>query len=145
MESNVWYVASPYSGCKWGFEDANSSVTEFTAQLTARGIVAFSPITHGHQLSKYIPDIAKDDHSFWLRTDTAFLSVCRGVVVLQIPGWDTSTGVNYEIDLFCQLGRPIVFHPYLGNVDYTIDAIHALNKRGAVVSRPKMRPARLPA
>ena len=44
---------------------------------------------------------------FWQGYDTAILTNCEKVIVLRLPGWQESTGVQAEIKLATEMGLPI--------------------------------------
>ena len=44
----------------------------------------------------------------------AFLAVCEGMFVYQMPGWEESFGLNWEITHMKALGKPIVYLPFEG-------------------------------
>jgi uncharacterized protein DUF1937 len=47
------------------------------------------------------------DWRIWRRVDRWFLQACEQVVVLTLPGWQTSEGVQAEIALAAELGKGI--------------------------------------
>jgi hypothetical protein len=54
----------------------------------------------------------RGDWEFWKRIDTEFLQISTRMVVLTIPGWRKSTGVQAEIKIGARLGLDISFmHP----------------------------------
>jgi len=67
----------------------------------------FSPITHSHPLH----DIAgmAGNWKFWKRVDTQYLRISRRLVVLMIPGWRESVGVQAEIKIARKLKLPISY------------------------------------
>jgi len=48
------------------------------------------------------------DWSFWREYDRAFLEMCSEVWVLTLDGWRESHGVQAEIELARELGKPVV-------------------------------------
>lgn len=100
------YLAGPYT-----HEDPNvmawrfRQLTRATAELSARGLAIFSPITHSHEVAKVkqLPT----EWSFWERIDSAFVRKCDEFWVLQLEGWDRSVGVKAETELAHSLGMPV--------------------------------------
>ena len=50
-----------------------------------------------------------DDWQFWQRHDRRYLDVCDEVVVLMLDGWRESVGVQAEIAIARELGKPVTF------------------------------------
>lgn len=51
----------------------------------------------------------RGDWLFWRRVDTEYLRVSRKLVVLMLPGWEVSVGVQAEIKLAKSMDLPIVY------------------------------------
>lgn len=101
------YLASPYS-----HPDALIREQRFreacraAAALLRAGYAVFSPIAYSHALVEHgLPT----DWSFWARQDRKLLARCDEVVVLQLDGWIDSVGVQSEIALARELGKPLQF------------------------------------
>ena len=113
------YLASPYSYAKVILRDPLDRVRKreveqlrfedvcrFAAKLFAKGYLVFSPIAHTHPLAVYggLPEI---DYKLWLGLDQPFIEASVGLIVVHMPGWETSYGVTFEIDQFVKLNKPI--------------------------------------
>lgn len=103
------YLATPYSHPEpsiqeWRFE----RVTEATAILISRGIdCIYSPITHTHPIDKHLTN-RQADHEFWVnKFDLPFLANSRMLYILQLPGWENSTGIKMEIEQARVRGIPV--------------------------------------
>ena len=85
-------------------------VTKCTAMLLKRNpeINIFSPITHSHHIPRWLPD-RLNTHTFWLKLDFDWISVCNEMYVFMQPGWAESYGVNEEIDECRKRGIPVRF------------------------------------
>ena len=70
-----------------------------------QGEIVFSPIAHTHPIATMC-DLPKD-WEFWGKFDKAFIEQCSQVVVAMIPGWKDSKGINAEIAIAKDLGKPI--------------------------------------
>lgn len=99
------YLASPYS-----HPDPSVREQRFRAACRAAvallhaGRVVFSPIAHSHPLAQHgLPG----NWQFWERYDRAFLERCDEVVVLMLDGWQESVGVQAEIRIARELGKPV--------------------------------------
>jgi hypothetical protein len=70
------------------------------------GRPTFSPIVHSHALVEHgLPTNWK----FWEPFNRPHVERCSEVVVLMLAGWETSIGVQAEIKLAKELGRPVRF------------------------------------
>jgi hypothetical protein len=104
----LWYLASPYTKYKSGHEIAYRDVCAMAAALVKKGYAVFSPIAHGHGLSKH-GGIPFTDHAVWEKIDSPFVDLCGGLIVAKLDGWDNSEGVAVEISKFRAAGKPIIF------------------------------------
>ena len=112
------YLASPYS-------HPDPSVREFrfreacraAAKLMRLGKAVFSPIAHGHCICTHgLPT----DWRFWEPFDRAQLERCDEVVVLMLDGWRESEGVQAEIRIAAQLGKPVRYLEPEATVSHTL-------------------------
>jgi hypothetical protein len=99
------YLASPYS-------HSDPAVREFRFREACRaaakfmrcGQPVFSPIAHGHCICTYgLPT----DWRFWEPFDRRQLERCDEVVVLMLDGWRESVGVQAEIRIAAESGKPV--------------------------------------
>lgn len=103
----IWYLASPYTSPHPEVrEQRYRAACRATAALIRAGAVVFSPICHSHALAEHgLPN----QWSFWERFDRAYLERCDLLVVLMLDGWKTSVGVQAEIAIARQLGKPVSY------------------------------------
>jgi nucleoside 2-deoxyribosyltransferase len=101
------YLASPYSHPVPAVrEQRYRAVCRATAALLRAGLVVFSPIAHSHVLVEHgLPT----EWAFWERIDREHLERCDEVVVLMLDGWQESAGVQAEIRIGQELGKPVRF------------------------------------
>ncbi|MEO1969563.1 MAG: DUF1937 family protein [Sphingomonadaceae bacterium] len=79
-----------------------NAVTEAARHLIEDGLLVFSPLTMTHPIDvrmKHDPG-----SEFWVAFDEAFMTHCGRLMVLKLPGWDASSGVQREIDFFKDRG-----------------------------------------
>jgi hypothetical protein len=91
------YLAIPYSSND-PFEvveryDISNMVA---AHLMKRGRFVVAPISHWHIIA-HIYDLPKDA-LFWSDYNKHLLSLCDGLIVVTLKGWDASIGVQQEIE-----------------------------------------------
>jgi hypothetical protein len=96
------YLAVPYSNINEAiklhrFHTANKAA----AYLMAKGELVFSPISHTHPIA--VDGQLPGDWLFWEKFDRAYLNYCWKIVVLMLPGWDTSKGVQAELKIAGEL------------------------------------------
>ena len=103
------YLASPYSHPDAAIrEERFRAACQAAAQMMRNGNVVFSPIVHSHPIALHgLPT----DWRFWERHDQEQLTRCDEVVVLTIDGWRESEGVQAEIRIATEFGKPV---RYLG-------------------------------
>ena len=101
------YIVGPYSDDDPAVRQARfDAVCRLTAELIRRGKPAFSPTAYSHPLCRYGLPLSWE---FWRKHDLRFLEMCSEVVVLKLPGWEKSVGVNAEIAAARALDKPITF------------------------------------
>jgi hypothetical protein len=101
------YLCSPYSHPERTIRQARfESACRAAAELIRQGKTVFSPIAHSHVLCQYgVPS----DWKFWQHLDRCYLEVCHEVVVLMLDGWRESVGVQAEIAIARELGKPVSY------------------------------------
>lgn len=101
------YLASPYTS-----DDTDEQRLRYyhacraAAKLMEQGHVVFSPIAHSHGIARFVKE---HDHDFWMNQDLTFLILAEKLVVLTLPGWEESKGVQEEIKLAKEWGLPIEY------------------------------------
>lgn len=107
----LYYVATPYSKYAAGIDEAFKDACRATAILIGRGLNVYSPIAHTHPIALY-GGIDPLDHTIWMALDHHMMKAADGCIVLMMPGWKESKGVQIEIDTFKQMGKPIRWFEY---------------------------------
>ncbi len=104
--SAVVYLASPYSHPDVQVRDARfHAVCRVAAMLSAAGVLVYAPIAHGHAIA--LAGQLPTDFAYWEALDRAMLAACGRVVVVTLPGWENSVGVQAEIRIATAMGLPI--------------------------------------
>ena len=103
----IVYLACPYSH---GHEEIRKLrflvASRKAAELMRQGLLVFSPLSHSRALEPFGLPV---EWEFWQYACRAFLRRCDSMIVLRLPGWDTSTGVTAEIALMEEMGKPISY------------------------------------
>ncbi|MCX7425138.1 MAG: DUF1937 family protein [Planctomycetia bacterium] len=101
------YLASPFTHVDPEVRQQRfEAACRAAAVLINRGKIVFSPISHSYGICAYgVPG----DWHFWQRHDQRYLEMCDEVVVLMLDGWQASVGVQAEIAIARELGKPITF------------------------------------
>lgn len=103
------YLASPYTKYEGGREAAYDAVIDNVTPLLADGWTLYSPILHNHPLSAEYSEEALVDFDFWKKVNLPFMRCADGLVVLKLPGWEESVGVQWEVDHFRMEHKPIMW------------------------------------
>jgi len=99
------YLASPYSDPKFRTRHARwGAVCNAAASLMRDGHIIFSPIAHTHPIAAFGLPKGWD---FWERFDREFIEVAAELWILTLPGWEESKGVQAEIQIAVDSGKPV--------------------------------------
>ena len=102
------YIASPYTHPSAMIREYRYlKVSHACSRMFQQGLIPYSPIVHWHEMAK-IFEMPKD-HNFWIMADSIMLTSSRGLVVLQLDGWEKSAGVEREIKFARLIGKPVTF------------------------------------
>lgn len=99
------YLASPYSDPLPEVREYRFNVIcEVTARLIREGHHVFSPIAHSHPLARHgLPG----DWAFWEAYDRRMIAACDELWVCTMMGWRYSKGVQAEIVIAGEEGKPV--------------------------------------
>lgn len=104
------YLASPYTphGGE-SIEERAQAACKAAAKLMLEGVSVFAPVPHSHVIADYLPRDVRMNHAFWMIQDLAVLRHCDRMVVLTLPGWERSRGIQREIQFARENGIPVEF------------------------------------
>jgi hypothetical protein len=107
----IIYLACPYTDADSKVRDQRfRAATAAAALLIKEGNIVYSPITMTHPIDVLLSgDVGTLGSEYWVAFDEAFMNFCAEIVVLKIPGWDKSSGVQREIAYFEKQGKPVRF------------------------------------
>ena len=99
------YLGSAYSHPDPAIREQRFQIAcRVTAALLRAGHLTISPIAHSHVLVEHgLPT----DWIFWEKFDRQLLERCDELLVLTLPGWQESVGVQAEIRIATELNIPI--------------------------------------
>lgn len=110
LKSELTYLACPYSHkdrfvrvARW------IAANKAAAKLMSAGQYVFSPISHTHPIEEASEGKLPMGWEFWEGFDRQYLNFCKKIIVLRIPGWETSKGVTAEIKIGGELGIPVEY------------------------------------
>jgi hypothetical protein len=109
--SDFIYLATPYTHKDHQIMEARfKMVNKVAAKLMAEGKYIFSPISHTHPIAEagQLPR----GWEYWEGYDRQILKNCTKIIVLKLPGWDISSGVQAEIQIGKELGIPVEYADY---------------------------------
>jgi hypothetical protein len=102
------YLACPYSDPDPAVRESRfHDVNACAAWLMSQGVLIFSPISHTHPIA--VDGNLPTGFDFWERYDRAVLACCEKVLVLRLPGWQQSKGVQAEIRIAKEMGIPVEY------------------------------------
>ena len=90
---------------------------EATEDLRLHGWDIFSPVEHDKQLGMVPPADGQGDFSLLgACLDWDFARIAESDAVIFLPGWETSTGVHWEMTVAYALGKKILSYPSMADV-----------------------------
>lgn len=101
-----WYMATPYSLYNEGLDQAYRDACVAAGEMIACGVNLFSPIAHSHPISVF-GDLTQTDHTLWMRVDYPMMRAAMGLIIVEMPGWKDSIGVQEEIGFFEKQEKPV--------------------------------------
>lgn len=102
------YLASPYSDADPAVQqERHAAVCRKAGELISQGRNVLSPIAHNLAIISETKALSGWDR--WRQQDEAMLRACDELLVLRLPGWESSEGVQAEMEIAIQLGLPIDF------------------------------------
>jgi len=105
----LWYLGTPYSHPDPLVRHARYIlVTKVAAaMMLEKDVMVYSPITNCHPMAD-LYDLPKS-WGFWSKRDIRILRICDRMMILQVPGWEGSVGLQAERKLAAEMDVPI-FH-----------------------------------
>lgn len=105
----LYYVASPYTSPDPAVSaERCAQAVEAAKVLTRIGYAAFVPIAYNAPWTADPTYKVDTTWEFWESIDLPFLDRCAALILLEIPGWEKSRGVNAELDHCHKVGIPVM-------------------------------------
>lgn len=105
---SLLYVGTPYSKYPLGQDAAFVEAARVTARLMQSGLKVYSPIVHTHPMAVH-GGIDALNHDIWLPFDRAMMDKSDAMIVVKMDEWERSVGLEHEIRVFIEAGKPIYF------------------------------------
>jgi Domain of unknown function (DUF1937) len=102
------YLGTPYSKYPAGLEQAFVDACNLCGKLLQRGLIVYSPIAHTHPVAMHA-GLDPLDHKIWLPFDEVRMNKADAMLVAMMKGWETSKGIQHEIDYFMQARKDVYF------------------------------------
>lgn len=103
-----WFVSTPYSAYPSNLETAHDAACRFAARLIDNGWPIFCPIAHTHVIAKYMTHDPRDS-AFWMEVNRGPMEAAAGLIVAQMPGWESSVGIAGEVEYFVCAERTVLY------------------------------------
>ena len=108
MTGGYFYLATPYTKYSTGLDAAFEDSCIIAAHLINMGLIVYSPIAHTHSIAKH-GGVDPKNHDLWMAVEYPLVKAARGLIVAMLTGWENSVGVQKEIQLFREMGKPIFY------------------------------------
>lgn len=110
MRKELIYLACPYTHKDHAVMVSRfEAVNKVAAKLMAEGKYVFSPISHTHPIAEASNGQLPRGWDYWEGYDRVMLAACSRIIVLRLPGWEISTGVQAEIKIGQEMGIPVEY------------------------------------
>lgn len=126
-KNELIYLASPYTDQDFALRELRAKqVAKVAGHLIAHGYQIFCPIAHSHYIANYSEVEAASaagagyektqTHKMWMKLDLTMLEKCDRLFIYMLEGWDTSKGVEEEIQYALANDIPIAYLDYNGKI-----------------------------
>lgn len=115
MSNDLSYLAAPYTHKEHYMMVARFlAINQVAAKLMSEGNYIFSPISHTHPIAEAGTNgrPLPRGWEFWSGYDHVMIRACKRIIVLKLPGWEESTGVQAEIHIGIKMGLNIEYIDY---------------------------------
>jgi hypothetical protein len=107
-KNGVYYLASPYTSPNPDImKQRYLKIDEIAYNLMMEGFHLIEPIGSTHHKAQRFK--LPSEYSFWKKQCRAMVGVSNGVIVAMLDGWKESVGVQDEIKIATELGKPVIY------------------------------------
>lgn len=115
------YLASPYTHDDSEVREARyRAVSRVTVDLIKQGKFVYSPIAHSHPLLQF--SNLPLEYDYWQKLCEDAIACCDYLIVLKLPGWETSKGVQAEIKFATEMNMLIEYMEYHDGISNAVSA-----------------------
>lgn len=105
-KKSIEYLAAPYTHPNKKVEALRYELITLAAgNLVLQGRCIYSPITHCHPMAMKLD--LPTEYSFWKDYDEAFIRISSKFLLLMLPQWASSKGVDSDLNYAKSLGISI--------------------------------------
>lgn len=104
--AEMLYLAAPYSGSKEQTAERMEKFCQVDAQLMKDGYFTVSPLLK-HFTLEYAD--LPGSWEYWEDYAQELMNRCEAMIVIKLPGWEESKGVQGEIKMAVIAGKPIIY------------------------------------
>ncbi|WP_435945730.1 DUF1937 family protein [Dryocola sp. BD586] len=103
------FLACPYSHADDAVVAGRvSACNQVAATLIEAGHAVYSQVTLSHPLNGLFRHTQKSDiGKRWAPVDALFLDAMEELIVVDLPGWDKSAGIQREMEFYRLRGQPV--------------------------------------
>jgi hypothetical protein len=113
----IEYLAIPYSDKDKNVMDFRAAVSDYIfAKLSNEGRIVYAPISSCHSIAKKYG--MPKTFEFWEKVCLEFVGLAYKLIVVRLPGWQSSVGLTAELKLAKILGIEI---EYLDPIPYIMN------------------------
>ena len=125
IKGEIEYLGLPYTDENPLLKDWRALVSDkIAADLTKQGRIIFAPISAWHHIAKKYK--LPGTFEYWLKLDEEFIKISKKLLIITLPGWKESSGVNGEIELAHKYNIPIEYidpKPYIKQMEEQNDNV----------------------
>lgn len=104
-DADYFYVASVYTQDPEGPEHAFDNASKAGAWLVKQGVHVMVPIAHSHPISRHLPK-ELNTHDVWMKQDFPLVANAKGIILVEMPGFEKSKGMTMEAAWCKAWGKP---------------------------------------
>jgi hypothetical protein len=108
MKKGLYYLAAPYHGTEEEKKYRTELSLKATAEFLRQGIHVFAPLNYVNKIAEELAFTSLEKRrGIVLPYLLDFLRVSKGMVVINIDGWENSWGVQQELKFCHEMQIPI--------------------------------------